>query len=602
MVVKSSQRKESIMIKYSLECLEKVKREHSYKNIFSILCEHGNRSALEFKIGDEIKIITFEQMEFAAEYVADKLKAYDIPENSFIALKLENCPEWIACYWGILMAGYRPFLMDYRLTLENSYYYFEQTGACAVITGNDTVYGENIITINAFTQLLSKDHTELYNAANVKKEGTLSQRLNSYNWADEMAMCTSGTTGGSKIYTYNGQALGYQMLSARPVIEANERVSSDRTMKNLAFLPLHHIFGFMACYLWYSFFAGALVFPKSQAPSVLFATCKEHKVTHLLAVPLLVNSIVKGVRRQLSDKPGYVTVLFNVLCNISIFLQKINPEWGISVAKKMFKGLVLDKLAGDSLEVIICGGGHALPDCMRIINAMGYYTLCGFGMTEAGITSLEYRKSISKRMAGRVGIPIPSAEYKIVPLENTDDPNVGELYIRGESIHSGRIKDGKVLPRDVDEDGWFRTGDIGRLDKEGALYIEGRVKDVIINESGENVYPDELEDYFEGFDGVSQFTIVGVKSNKDDKYENISVIFKTDRSEVTDEYKDYLVNEVAVRNNKLSFYKKVTSVYVTTQSLPLSGSMKVKRSETKRQIENGEGEYICLKSKKQVKI
>ncbi|MBE6688772.1 MAG: acyl--CoA ligase [Ruminococcaceae bacterium] len=587
------------MIKYSLECLDKVKRAHSYKNIFSILCEHGNRSALEFKIEDEIKIITFEQMEFVAEYVADKLIKYDIPKNSFIALKLENCPEWIACYWGILMAGHRPFLMDYRLTPENSAYYFEHTGAKTVITGNDTVFGENITTINAFTQLLSKDHTELYNAANVTKEGTLNERLDAYDWGDEMAMCTSGTTGGSKIYTYNGEALGYQILSARPVIEANERVSSDRTMKNLAFLPLHHIFGFMACYLWYSFFAGALVFPKSQAPSVLFATCKEHKVTHLLAVPLLVNSIVKGVRRQLSDKPKYVTVLFNFLCNVSIFLQKIEPEWGISVAKKLFKGLVLDKLAGESLEVIICGGGHVLPDCMRTINAMGYYTLCGFGMTEVGITSLEYRRSIKKRLAGCVGVPIPSAEYKIVPLEDSNDANVGELYIRGKSIHSGRIKDGQVLPPDVDENGWFRTGDIGRLDSEGALYIEGRVKDVIINESGENVYPDELEDYFEGFDGISQFTVVGIKSHKDDKYENISVVFKTDRKELTEEYKKYLVDEVMLRNDKLPFYKKVTSVYVTCEGLPLSGSMKVKRIETKRLIENGEGAYVCLKSKKE---
>lgn len=590
------------MIRYSLECLDKVKREHSYKNIFSILCEHGGRSALEFKIGEEIKIITFEQMEFVAEYVADKLKTYDIPENSFIALKLENCPEWIACYWGILMAGYRPFLLDYRLTPENSRYYFEQTGAPAVITGNDSDYGENVFTINAFEKLLSKDHTELYCAANVKKEGTRQERLNAYKWGDEMAMCTSGTTGGSKIYTYNGEALGYQILSARPVIEANERVSSDRTMKNLAFLPLHHIFGFMACYLWYSFFAGALVFPKSQAPSVLFAACKEHKVTHLLAVPLLVNSIVKGVRRQLSDKPKYVTVLFNILCEISIFLQKINPEWGISVAKKLFKGLVLDKLAGDSLEVIICGGGHVLPDCMRAINAMGYYTLCGFGMTEVGITSLEYRKSITKRLLGCVGIPIPSVEYKIVPFENSENPNVGELYIRGRSIHSGRIRDGKILSPDVDSDGWFRTGDIGRLDEQGALYIEGRVKDVIINESGENVYPDELEDYFEGFEGVSQFTVIGIRPNKDDKYENISIVFKTDHKQVTEEYKKYLVDEVWDRNDKLPFYKKVTSVYVTTESLPLSGSMKVKRIETKRQIENGEGAYICLKSKKELKI
>ncbi len=584
------------MIKYSLECLEKVNREHSYKNVFKILCEHGARNALEFKIGDEIKAVTFEQMEFAVQYVADKLKKYDLKPNSFIALKLENCPEWIVCYWAILMAGYRPFLMDYRLSVENSAYYFQQTKATCAITGTNADFGESITVINAFEALLSKDHTELYSAANVTKDGTRDERIDAYNWGDEMALCTSGTTGGAKIYTYNGEALSYQLFSARPVIEANERVSSDRTMKNLAFLPLHHIFGFMACYLWYSFFAGALVFPKSQAPSVLFATCKEHKVTHLLAVPLLVNSIVKGVRRQLSDQPKFKRVMFDVLCELSIFLQRINPEWGIDVAKKIFKGLVLDKLAGTSLEVIICGGGHVLPECLKTINAMGYYTLCGFGMTEVGISSLEYRKSITKRLAGCVGIPVTAIEYKIVPMEDSVKENVGELYIRGKFIHSGRIKDGQILGPDVDEDGWFRTGDIGRLEN-NALYIEGRVKDVIINESGENVYPDELEDYFEGFDGVSQFTVIGVKTDKNTKYEEISVVFKVDK-EITEEYKKYLVDEVNARNDKLPFYKKVSCVIATCETLPMSGSMKIKRIETKRQIENGEGNYQFLKTKK----
>ncbi|MBQ9920674.1 MAG: acyl--CoA ligase [Clostridia bacterium] len=588
------------MIKYSLECLEKVHRENSYKNVFAILCEHGARSALEFKIDNEIKVVNFNQMEFAVEYVADKFKAaYGFEKDSFVAIRLENCPEWIIIYWALLMSGCRPFLVDYRHTPENTLYYLDQTKAAAIITGThaDTTFREGTVTIDAYT-LLSKDHTELYKAATeTVKEGTLWERISAYDWADEMALCTSGTTSNSKIYTYNGTALSYQILSARPVIEANERVSSDRQMKNLAFLPLHHIFGFMACYLWYSFFAGSLVFPTKSAPSVLFATCKEHKVTHLLAVPLLVNSIVKGVRRQLSEQPKFKQKMFDILCDFSIFLQRINPEWGISVAKKIFKGLVLDKLAGTSLEVIICGGGHVLPDCLRTINAMGYYTLCGFGMTEVGISSLEYRKSIDKRIAGCVGIPVTAIEYRIVPTDD-NNPNVGELFIRGKFIHSGRIKDGEALGPDVDEDGWYRTGDIGRLEN-NALYIEGRLKDVIINESGENVYPDELEDYFEAIDGVSQFTVMGVKCERDDKYEAITLVVKVDK-ELTEEYKKYIVDEVANRCDKLPFYKKINAIIATREPLPLSSGMKVRRLEIKRRLENGEGDYVYLKTKKKV--
>ncbi|MBQ9940680.1 MAG: acyl--CoA ligase [Clostridia bacterium] len=585
------------MIKYSLECLDKINREHSFKNIFDILCSHGDRPALEFKIDKEIKIVTFRQMEFVVEYVADKIKAnYNFPANSFVGIHLENCPEWIVIYWAILMAGYRPFFIDYRLMPEKTRYYLEQTRAAAVITGNHTgdVFYEGTDTIDAYV-LLSRDHKELYKVATeTVKEGTLPQRISEYEWADEMALCTSGTTGDAKIYTYDGTAISYQLMSARPVIMANERISSDRTMKNLAFLPLHHIFGFMACYLWYSFFAGSLVFVEKIAPSVLFAACKEHKVTHILAVPLLVNSIVKGVNRQLSEQPEYKRKMFKILCDVSIFLQRINPEWGIKVAKKIFKNLVLDKLAGTSVEVIICGGGHVLPDCMRTINAMGYYTLCGFGMTEVGISSLEYRKSVDKRIAGCVGIPVTAIEYKIVPADESN-PNVGELFIRGKFIHSGRVKDGEVLPPDTDSDGWFTTGDIGRLEDD-ALYIEGRVKDVIINESGENVYPDELEDYFGDIDGVSQFTVMGVKNKPEDKYESITLVIRTER-EITEEFKSYILDQVANRCDKLPFNKKINTVVATNMDLPVSSSGKIKRLEIKKQLENNSDEYILLKGR-----
>lgn len=591
-------------IDYSMKCIEEMRQEHSYRHLFEIFTGHGDCPALQWsasKTPGDHAIVTFEQMEYVTEYIADRLtEKLESAEKGFIALKADNCPEWIPIYWGILMAGYKPFLVDYRHSPELTEFFLTQTHSVAMIT--DTVKGfeklgeiTQLIDIN---DLIKCDRKMILEIAGNKNAGgrfgadsklSIKERINSYEWGDEMAMCTSGTTSTAKIFTYNGDAIAAQMESATYPITENPIISDDRSIRNLAFLPLHHVFGFLACYLWYSFFAGCLVFPDNKAPSTLLATCREHKVTHLLAVPILVNNIVTGVNRKLAKEKPFKRFMFRVMSGISIFVQRLFPVAGNKLAKKMFGKSILNNLAGTSIEIIICGGGHLLPETMKSINALGYYTICGFGMTETGVCSMETAKSLGKRLKGRVGLPVPSVEYRIVPLG--EDKNVGELQIKGKSIHSGRIVDGKVLPPDVTEDGWFATGDIGRIDN--GLFIEGRLKEVIINESGENVYPDEVEDAFLLLNGISQFTVLGT-AKKDSKYEEITLVMETAKSLDDKEYLDALMADIKQRNNALAAFKRVTKVLITNDSLPLSNGIKIKRAVIKKQINAGEGNYRQL--------
>jgi len=588
------------MIDYCISCLDQMKKEYSYKNIFRIFCGHGDRTAIQFTHEGEIKKITFAEHEFVAEYNARKIKNLLAgKEKGFVILKLENKVEWFGIFWGIMMAGYKPFLVDYRHNDDIVKYFIGQSNAVGIITAKGGDFGGDIVSIKA-DDIITCDKAEIFKViAEADKSGTVEDRINSFDWADEVALCTSGTTSTAKTYIYNGFAIANQVLNAYDVIKENEVICSDREMRNLAFLPLNHIFGFMANYLWYSFFSAAQVVPANIAPSTLLATCREHKVTHMLAVPLLVNNIAKGIEKNLAKQSSFKRFMFKTLCNISVLAQKINPMFGIKLAKKIFKSSVLNSLAGTSLECIIVGGGHVLPEAIRTINAIGYYTLCGFGMTEVGITSLETNKSFKRRTAGGVGIPLDSVEYRIVPMSSDENAkkNVGELQIRGKSLHSHMLKDGEYIPTAYNEEGWFATGDIGRLEKD-SLYIEGRLKEVIINESGENVYPDELEDLFINLEGVSNFTILGIKKAKNSNYEDIVLVCQTAESFEDEEYIKRLTAQIAAQNAKLAVYKKLNYVLLTNDPLPLSNGIKVRRVVIKRQAENGEGNFFKIEKLK----
>lgn len=581
------------MIDYCLQCLDKMEKELSYVNIFDIYCNHGDKPSIQYTLDKEIKIITYARFENVVTHIADKLiEKLGDSSKGFIAIKVDNAPEWPGLFWGVLMAGYKPFLIDFRHGPELTQFFIDQGKAVALIT-TEEIDVHNVLIINA-NDLIKMDKREILEIAAkpIPTDSTPGERIRKYTWGDEIALCTSGTTSTAKIFTYNGYAMGHQVLSARQVIIENDIICSDSPKRNLAFLPLHHIFGFMANYFWYSFFATSMVFPANKAPSSLLAACKEHKVTHILAVPLLVNNIVNGLQRKLAKEKKFKRFMFNVMLKISLFCQRINPVWGTKVGKKLFKNSVLSNLAGDSIEIIISGGGHLLPETLKVISGIGYYTICGFGMTETGISSMERNKSLKKRLASRVGAPVSCIDYRIVPMDPSN-PDVGELQIRGKSLHSGTLKNGEVLPTALNEEGWFQTGDIGRLE-DGALYIEGRLKEVIVNESGENVYPDELEDFFTELEGVAQFTVLGISKGNGNKYEDITLVIQTSKDVNDKEYLARLSGQIKERNNRLPVFKKLSRILVTSDALPLANGIKIKRAEIKKQIEGGLGNYVDL--------
>jgi acyl carrier protein len=527
----------------------------NFESIYQIIMANDS-VACEFVESGQIVKWTYHDYHIKILKAASKLSKIcaKIEKDSYVGLKMPNSPLWPVMFWAILMSGYKPLLLDAAEGEKGTVHLMRQAGAKMLLTA-------------------------VFDFEDEDPAGFVPR------WSNEYALCTSGTTSNGKVYFYTGDAVCYQIFNTWELIIENDRIRPLKTDKILAFLPFHHIFGFIGTYIWFSFYGAAFVYPKVRGPETILEACRNHGVTHILTVPILPNNLIKSIQKKLNRRPKREQLAVYVMMKLSLLLQRFNPELGLKAAAQMFKGL-LAQIMGDQIKVIICGGSYTSSKTLRMMNALGYYTVCGYGMTEVGITSCESSKALNRRVIGSIGKPLKYCEYKI-----DGDGRAGSLYIRGKGIHSGRLIEGAPCPVDIDSAGWLNSEDIGRYAK-GTYWIEGRIKEIIINESGENIYPDELEGYFDALPLQNQICVLGTK--KDANYEYITLVICIDNTDMNREAYDKLRNAINAINNTLPIMKKINKVYLTTEPLPTVNGIKVKRKHLRKLIETKKIDLVEL--------
>lgn len=557
-----------------------LRADMTLKNIYALINENPHRIAAHYLENDEEKAITFQQYDSMVKswsvYLTEILGQER--QGKFVVLQLDTCKEWYAVFWALVEAGYQPLLIDANLNDTMTTYLLKQGGAVGLISKNKRQLPLDIIQIKAEDVFSAPDATP---DANVP-------------WANMVALCTSGTTKTSRIYVYEQKALCEQVLNSDLLHKANPRIVNSHMQRNLAFLPFHHIFGFMVCMMWCNFVGYESVYIKDRAPETILSAMRRFKVNFLCAVPLLANSLSIGLNKKVAKEKPIKRFAFKTLKGISLAIQSIAPRFGMDFARNVLFKSVVEQLLGPDVNCVILGGSHTPREHMRNIAALGYYTVCGFGMTETAITSVETGMNLHTRTSGSVGRPFSSVEYKVIP--SGKQTNTGEMLIRGSSIHTGRLKNGKLSAPDSDELGWYRTGDIVRLERGMRMYVEGRSKDVIINESGENIYPDEIEDYFGLLEGVEQFSVLGIRSTDAKRakhrrktnlaYEDITLVLNVGEYYHDSDFLTQLMQQISRLNGRLPVMKKVTRVLVTPERFATASGIKVKRLALKDAIEN----------------
>lgn len=378
----------------------------------------------------------------------------------FVGIYMDNSPLWVACFWGALMAGYKPLLLNTRHTAEETAAVLADCKPACVLT--DGVWqGEGALDASAFAQNATAPDTA---------------------WADEIALLTSGTTGAPRVVVYDGAAICAQVALSGGIVAANRTITHNRKLeiKLLAFLPFYHIFGLIAVLLWFSFFGRTLVFIRDNAPRTIQFACKRHGVTHFFAVPLVwdatVDAILEEVHRQGKDKVFYKAIDF------SNKLQSLFPLLGGWFARRVLFASVRRQALGESLHFCISGGSFVREETRRVLNGLGYRLYVGYGLTEAGIVSVELSLRNRHRLGASVGKPFACVQACIG--EN------GELLLDSAVLHRAVYEGGVRREREAGE---MPTRDLARIGADGRLEILGRRDETIIGAGGENLSPALIE-------------------------------------------------------------------------------------------------------------
>jgi len=380
---------------------------------------------------------------------------------------------------------------------------------------------------------------------------------------------TSGTTSNSKGVMLCNRNLAQNINAVNPYVKIHE---ADRFF---SVLPLHHTYestiGFLLPVARGSSIAVC------QGLKYIVPNLKETKPTALLAVPLLIENLYKKINQTI-DKSGK-TAMVNSMMQITNALKNV----GVDIKKTVFKE-IYENLGG-KLRFVVSAAAPIDPKVGKWMQDLGIIFLQGYGLTEtAPIAALTPQYDTRVGSAGKA---VTCAELKI---DNPNEKGEGEVLIKSETLMLGYYEDKKATDEviEVDEEGnrWFHSGDVGYLDKDGFLYITGRIKNVIVTQNGKNIYPEEIELMLGNIPEIKECMVYGkeVEGEKEliitaKVIPNLEEIQKEHKGEeLTDEQiHDIIWGKIKEVNHKLTSYKAIKKLEIKKDEFAKTTTMKIKR-------------------------
>ena len=510
-------------------------------------------------------------------------KLYSIGfKNKRIAILGRNRYEWVLGHLTSLLGGIVSIPLDKDLQIDELESSLMRSKADAIYF--DEKYIEKIEEIKNRNNTNVKEYICMSKLAGYKDINTLKeegQKLleegnKEYISAkiDENAMnillFTSGTTSKSKAV----------MLSQKNIasnVYAMQRVEDIRsTDSNLAFLPMHHIFG-STCLIVMLACGARTSFPDGLR--YVAQNLKEYEVSVFVGVPLLVEAIYNKVVKEI-DKQGKTKLIKNAI-RVSNFLLKFH----IDIRRKLFKQLI-DQLGG-KMRFVISGGAPLDPKIQKGFIDLGINVAQGYGLTET--SPVIAAENMYKSKTGSIGVPMENVTVEIV---NKDDNGIGELRAKGPNVMLGYYENEEETNK-VLKDGWFYTGDLGYIDKDGFIFITGRQKNMIVLKNGKKIFPEEIETLVNRIDLIDECMVFGMPDEVDKNDVKLSVKVVYNKDEVKQKYGDISFDEIRniiwdriknEVNTTVPRYKHIMNMILTDKELIKTTTKKVKRNEELKEI------------------
>ena len=536
--------------------------------------ESPDTVSFRWKQDGEWRSMTYAERLRAARTVAEMAGHLGLKPGDRAALMMENRVQWTTTYLGLACSGITVVPIDAKLQEREVSHILRDSGAAAIFAGGrrwpilqeieeDLPELRNVVLLDGIFDAPGRSggtrhhaYEELFDACApaAARDDSFFDRNTPTPDTIASILYTSGTTGRPK-----GAMLTHGNFVAQ-VVGAFQFFTVRKDDNFLLVLPLHHAFAFTANFI-VPMAAQCEVSMVENLRSIP-ENMRETKPSILLAVPLLAEKMLEGIMKKLRKNTAAMAML-------RIGLGRV-------VGKKIIANL------GGRLRILICGGAASDVETLRMFNRFGVHTIEGYGLTEtAPICALTPEKELH---LGTVGKALPGNELAI------DEPGadgVGEICVKGPITMKGYFHN-EAATAEVFQNGWFHTGDLGRLDAEGYLTITGRKKSLIVNREGKNIYPEEVELAINAAPHILESVVLGYRVGEE-KGERVGAILVPDMDKIAadfpakkgamtdDEVAAMVRKEAQQAVTEIAEYKRPRKVQVRFEPFERTTTQKIKR-------------------------
>lgn len=534
---------------------------------------HAFRHRVAFRMveGAKEERFTYGEVDRYAGRIGSFLMRSSIKPGDRVMLISENRPEWGMAYFGILRAGATAVPVDGELSEPEVVNIARTARAAACLISEESARALP----GLFRALAQADlSTQVHSLAQAMEgDGTFPERIGPVKKsaaADNVAslIFTSGTTGAPKgvMLTHRNFTSLVAKLAGTFEIGIGDGL--------LSVLPLHHTFEF-SCGFLLPFMRGAeITYIDELTSGRLGEVFETGRVTAMIGVPALWQLLHRKLTQEIAARPVVIEQGIKALLSAHAELRNRSA---LNLGKLLF--WPVHRKLGGRMKFMV-SGGSALPDEVhKAFHALGFNITEGYGLTEAAPV-LTVAAVQNARQPGTVGEPLPGIELRI---ENPDPAGVGEVWARGPNVMAGYFENRQATDA-VLQEGWLRTGDLGRIDSEGRLTLLGRMKDVIIDASGKNVYPDELEELYRNHPQIKELSIVGFPDEAGG--EKVACLCVPDYgARPREDVRAALEEHFRKVSAEMPFYRRVKLLRIWNGELPRTSSRKVKRQQVVAELE-----------------
>ncbi len=540
------------------------------------LCEH--KIALQINRSGRWIRYTFGEALAATVSIARRFAELGLTPGDRVVIWSENCPEWGLTYFAAMRAGLTAVPLDPQMPVADVLGCARFAEAKAIIAGAttfDTIAAECPgfgITARGIAAACSDAEPEAAFDGPIvrmtepfvpppgasRDPGPAPVAVSGEQIAS--ILFTSGTTVAPKAVplTHNNF-----LANVRSIIE----LQSLRSEENyLSVLPLYHAFEFTAGLLTALFTGATITYVEHLKGPEIVATMQSTGTTAMLVVPRLLKLFHDSIQRKVDEAGSVARTAFRAMGRLSDFS---GGRLGRALFGKVHRGF------GGRLRKFYCGGSALDPALHVAFSRMGFIVCEGYGLTETGPILTGSPSDGGK--PGSVGPAVPGVELDI---RNANPNGIGEVWARGPNVMKGYLKNEEATAEAI-QDGWFRTGDLGRRDAKGYFYLTGRVKDMIITDAGKNVYPDEVELRYRALPHVKELCVLGMP-NSGGVGDAVHAVIVPDLENANGANRAAIEEEIRGAVSQVSAaipsHQQLGTVHFWRTELPKTTTMKAKRS------------------------